>query len=327
MEVRTLANPRLEASDRVTLLMSFVPYLIEQGPVPIDQLAQHFDISPSQVEELVQLLAMSGIPGDDGFYQHQDLFDINWDLFEEQRIVELWQHVAVDSTPRFSAREAAALLAGLQYISGIVPERDKNIVEELVNKISSGASAAPENLLVTPAVVPLDFDIFRDAVSSRHSVNFLYRKAQGTQSKRSVDPLRLDLVGETWYLRGWCHEREALRTFRLDRISEISVSEDEFLTDLNESDLSEELFDIKETDVRVRFIIEESALSLLSAYRPDIISSRSDGCLEVDVAFGDLSAVPVFIAQIPGSVTVVSPPEAISMVHEWAQRALESYNA
>ena len=57
---------RLEASDRVTLLMSFVPYLLEHGPVSVDDLAQHFDITTTQVEELVQLLAMSGIPGDCG---------------------------------------------------------------------------------------------------------------------------------------------------------------------------------------------------------------------------------------------------------------------
>ena len=141
-------NVRLEASDRVTYLMAFVPYLIEQGATSVSELADHFGLESSHVEELVQLLAMSGVPGDNGYYQHQDLFDINWDLFEEQKIVELWQHVGVEATPRFSAREAAALLAGLQYISGIVPERDKDIIDKLVTKISSGASAEPENLPV-----------------------------------------------------------------------------------------------------------------------------------------------------------------------------------
>ncbi len=175
--------------------MSFVPYLIEQGPVPVEQLATHFDLTTSQVEELVQLLAMSGVPGDDGYYQHQDLFDINWDLFEQEHIVELWQHVGVESTPRFSAREAAALLAGLQYISGIVPERDRSIIDKLVLKIASGASAEPENLLVTPAPVPVDLDVIRQAVTSGHSVGFEYRSATGELTPRSVDPLRLDLVG------------------------------------------------------------------------------------------------------------------------------------
>lgn len=322
-----MAISRLEAADRVTLLMSFVPYLIDQGPVSVDQLAQHFDISTDQVEELVQLLAVSGVPGDDGYYQHQDLFDINWDLFEEHHIVELWQHVAVDATPRFSAREAAALLAGLQFISGIVPDRDKEIVERLVAKIASGASAQPENLLVTPASVPVDLDVIREAVISEHSVQFIYRNATGIETPRSVDPLRLDLVGESWYLRGWCHEREALRTFRLDRISQLSVSGDSLSTDMNPSELSDELFIVKDTDTRVRFSIDESSIQMVNAYNPVVISSREDETLEVEVAFGDISAVPVFVSQIPGSITVLSPTEAISAVSAWSNQALARYSA
>jgi proteasome accessory factor C len=322
-----MASSRLEAADRVTLLMSFVPYLLEQGAVPVAQLAEHFDITSAQVEELVQLLAMSGVPGDNGFYQHQDLFDINWDLFEEHKIVELWQHVAVDATPRFSAREAAALVAGLQYISGIVPDRDKSIVEKLVTKIASGASAEPENLVVTPAAVPVDLDVIRNAVRSGHSVRFVYQNASGERLTRTVDPLRLDLVGESWYLRGWSHEREALRTFRLDRISDLSVSEDPFVTVLHASDLSDELFDIKDSDIRVLFLVDNSSLGLLSAYRPEVRGISDGDMVRVEVAFSDLSSVPVLVAQIPGSIQVISPPEAISAVSMWAEQALTSYNA
>ncbi len=322
-----MVNARLEAADRVTLLMSFVPYLIEQGAVPVQQLAEHFDITVAQVQELVQLLAMSGVPGDDGYYQHQDLFDINWDLFEDQQIVELWQHVAVESTPRFSAREAAALVAGLQYISGIVPERDRTVVDQLVAKIASGASAEPENLLVTPAAVPVDLDVIRSALSTGHSVSFIYQNSTGERSTRSVDPLRLDLVGETWYLRGWSHEREALRTFRLDRISELSVSTETIQTTLSLADLSDELFDVSDSHIRVVCEIEESALLLLSAYSPTVLGAVDQNMLSVEVAFSDLTSIPVFVSQIPGAIQVISPPEAVSAVRLWAEQAQARYNA
>ena len=323
-----MATPqRLEAADRVTLLMSFVPYLIDQGPVSVEQLARHFSITAAQVEELVQLLAMSGVPGDDGYYQHQDLFDINWDLFEEQHVVELWQHVAVDATPRFSAREAAALLAGLQYISGIVPESEKDTVLKLVEKISLGASAKPENLQISPAPVPVDLDIIRSAVQSTHSVEFTYHGSTGAQMERRVDPLRLDLVGESWYLRAWCHDRQALRTFRLDRISELSVSQHNIITTLTDKDLSDALFEVSDTDVRVRFSIEESALPLISGYSPEIISPSGEDKLEIEVAFSDLTSVPIFVAQVPGAITVLSPRSAQEIVHQWASQALASYNA
>lgn len=322
-----MSATRLEASDRVTLLMAFVPYLIEQGAVPVKQIATHFDITSSQVQEIVKLLAMSGVPGDSGYYQHQDMFDINWDLFEQENIVELWQHVAVEATPRFSAREAAALVAGLQYISGIVPQSDKTSIENLTAKIALGASAAPENILVSPAHAPLELGVIRSALASRLNVNFMYQNPNGERLARNVDPLRLDLVGETWYLRGWSYERDALRTFRMDRISELTLSGDEIRTSLTVEDLTEELFEPADTHSRVHFSVAETSLSLLTAYNPTVLSSGPDNTVVIEVTFSELSSVPTFVAQLPGSIEVLSPPEAISAVSLWAKEALVGYSA
>lgn len=316
------ARPRLEASDRVTLLMSFVPYLIDQGPVSVEQLAAHFEISSAQVTELVQLLALSGLPGDEGLYQHQDLFDINWDLFEEEKIVELWNHVAVDSTPKFSSREAAALVAGLQYISGIIPETDKPLLASLFSKIAEGASAQPENISISPATLPVDILTIRDAVSTKTSVTFHYLNNRGERRHRMVDPLRLDLVGQTWYLRGWCHERASLRTFRLDRMTDLSSSEISQISPLSESDLPRELFDVSVTDIEATFRTVKSSLPFLAPYKPRIISMGQDEEVIVGVAFADLSAVPRFVMQLPGAITVLSPPEAQELVISWAKRSL-----
>lgn len=319
--------PRLEAADRVTFLLSFVPYLIEHGPVTVSDLALHFSLEEPQVVELVRLLAMSGVPGETGVYQHEDLFDINWDLFEQENTVELWQHVGVESTPKFSAREAAALVAGLQYISGIVPVQDLSSIHSLVAKIAQGASAKPENLLVTPAAVPVDLEIIREAVRTAHSVSFAYRPSYGESSTRQVDPLRLDLVGTSWYLRGWCHSRQSLRTFRLDRMTKLGVSAEKVRTNITASELSDELFDVGTSDSTVRFSIEKLALPLVQAYKPVIVSSGPDDLIEVLVSFADLSAVPVFVAQIPGSIIVLSPLSAKEAVRAWSQRAIDRYIA
>ncbi|BAU99134.1 helix-turn-helix transcriptional regulator [Aurantimicrobium minutum] len=320
-------SSRLEASDRVTLLMSFVPYLLEHGPVSIDELAQHFDITTTQVEEIVQLLAMSGIPGDNGFYQHSDLFDINWDLFENEAQVELWSHVGVEATPRFSAREAAALVAGLQYISGIVPDSDKEIISTLLKKISAGASAAPENLLISAAEMPVDVDVITTAVASEKSIRFRYRNGQGIEQVRTVDPLRLDLVGPTWYLRSWCHDRQALRTFRLDRISELELSEQKFSSPVSTNELTDQLFDVSETDLRVQFHVDTAALPLISAYNPQIVSQLDEESVAVEVSFANLESVPIFVAQVPGLIRVISPSEAVTAVQDWANQALARYTA
>jgi predicted DNA-binding transcriptional regulator YafY len=57
------------------------------------------------------------------------------------------------------------------------------------------------------------------AVAERKTVTFAYYAiTSDSERERVVDPYGLQLVAGEWYLIGWCHLREALRTFRLSRI-------------------------------------------------------------------------------------------------------------
>ena len=61
-----------------------------------------------------------GLPGDGGYWQMaNDLFDIDWDLLDERGIIVITNSVGLERSPRLTAREAAALLAGLQLASTI----------------------------------------------------------------------------------------------------------------------------------------------------------------------------------------------------------------
>ena len=57
------------------------------------------------------------------------------------------------------------------------------------------------------------------AVAERKTVEFAYYAIGRDQELvRVVDPYGLQLVGDEWYLIGYCHLRESVRTFRLSRI-------------------------------------------------------------------------------------------------------------
>src|SRR5215218_2187405 len=49
-------------------------------------------------------------------------------------------------------------------------------------------------------------------------VRFAYRRRDGTDSRRRVEPHSLVSLGHRWYLVAWDAEREDWRTFRLDRL-------------------------------------------------------------------------------------------------------------
>ena len=57
------------------------------------------------------------------------------------------------------------------------------------------------------------------AVDDRKTVRFTYYTIQRDEEReRTVDPYGLQVVAGEWYLIGRCHERDAVRTFRLSRI-------------------------------------------------------------------------------------------------------------
>jgi proteasome accessory factor C len=317
---------RLEASDKVTLLLSMVPFLMMTSPVSVHELAQRFDITEQQVKELIELLAVSGVPGDSGAYQHQDLFDINWDLYENENIVDLWNHVEVETTPKFSAREAAALVAGLQYISGLLPEHERPVVSTLLNKISYASSTLPENILVSPVSHNPFADLATTALEDNKVIAFTYHAQGGERQQRRVEPIRIDLVGTQQYLRGWCLDKDALRTFRFDRMTNVSITPESFDPRVKADELSEDLFSPSDGNIIVSCEIDSDVLGLLGAYQPVVREKSADHYL-VDIHFGSIESVPVFVAQFPGSIRVISPPDAVTAVSQWAQRALGRYTA
>src|SRR6185437_9826479 len=109
----------LQARDKLAFLLSLVPWLMDHDGATVADTAEHFGMEPEQIREAVRLIAVSGVPGETDSYQHEDLFDIDWDAFEEHDEIQLTHLVAIDDAPRFSAREAAALIAGLQYLASL----------------------------------------------------------------------------------------------------------------------------------------------------------------------------------------------------------------
>ena len=80
-----MSGQALGASDKLTFLLSLVPYLLDHANISVTEVAAHFGVSAERVREAVNLIAVSGIPGATHQYLHGDLFDIDWDGFRVQR--------------------------------------------------------------------------------------------------------------------------------------------------------------------------------------------------------------------------------------------------
>jgi proteasome accessory factor C len=315
------------AQDKLTFLLSLVPYLIQQNQVSVSDAARHFGVSEQTIREAVLLIAVSGVPGTDSNYQHGDLFDIDWDAFDENEII-ITQLVAIDDSPRFSAREASALIAGLQYLQSLPENVDSAAYSSLAAKLARGASDAPSQVIVSPAATNESFARIGDALSRGVQLEFDYRDSRGSTEHRRVDPLRLDSDNDDWYLRAWCHSRMSVRTFRLDRIDALRVTDLAIEHRPADVTLSDSLFDTSGEHTEVVLEFRPEALGLLGEFVPEGTRvTRAGELSRASVRVAHLHGLTRLVAGLAGVARVIDPPEARRAVRQWAVDALDAYPA
>jgi proteasome accessory factor C len=320
-------QPR-QAQDKLAFLLSLVPYLMDHDRVSVAEAARHFGVPEEQIREAVRLIGVSGIPGETATYQHGDLFDIAWDDFDDNDQIVLTNMVAIDDSPRFSAREAAALIAGLQYLSALPEHADRAAIASLSSKLSRGASAEPSHVAVEASESDGTLALIRQSVEQGVQLEFDYLNSQGQAERRRVDPLRVESVDADWYLRGWCHSREALRTFRLDRMSAPAITDAPITHGARDVTLPETLFEGSADDLLVTIDVAASAAPLLADYIPDgTARTEVDGRVRTTVRVSHYHGLKRLIASMPGVATVVEPAEARAVVAAWAAAGAARYES
>lgn len=71
----------------------------------------------------------------------------------------------------------------------------------------------------------------RQAIRNQRVVQIDYRDSEGNVTRRRLRPLVIWDLPDGWMVSGWCELRRGFRTFRWDRISELSLTSDRFLED------------------------------------------------------------------------------------------------
>ncbi|MFD5319320.1 helix-turn-helix transcriptional regulator [Streptomyces sp. NPDC127098] len=71
-----------------------------------------------------------------------------------------------------------------------------------------------------PGVDPEALAVLAGAAAARERLRFGYRAADGTESRRHVEPYRLVAAWRRWYLLAFDTDRDDWRVFRVDRIGE-----------------------------------------------------------------------------------------------------------
>jgi predicted DNA-binding transcriptional regulator YafY len=135
----------------------------------------------------------------------------------------------------FTQTEASALVASVRLAQAWLDPKLALAAEASLSKILSilpmAARAAAETSPIYAPTIKLDevtqknLQTLREAAQKRQKVTLNYRDLNEKTSKRIVRPLGCFFWGKVWTMGAWCESRQDFRSFRLDRMQKITVSD------------------------------------------------------------------------------------------------------
>lgn len=170
----------------------------------------------------------------------------------------------------------------------------------------------------------------RRAVRERRRIHMQYQsRTQAEAGFREFDPYAIVHRWGWWYAIGYCHKRETVRTFRVDRIQALTLLDQTFNVPAEfdiHAYLEEEAAARPGFPVTMRFAAQVAAMAREYAIGWDAVEEQPDGTLIVTMQAPDVMwAVSNALAYGP-AVTVLEPDDVRRTVQEWAQAVVELYN-
>lgn len=166
------------------------------------------------------------------------------------------------------------------------------------------------------------------ATETGHTAGFIYHSPRQGAMERRVDPYGLVFRQGRWYLTGFCHLREAMRSFRLDRISAVHLLAETFQrpAGFDAADfLSESLQSWGQThDVSVILHTDRDSAAAVMDCQPscgDRFEQREEGLL-INTRTDSLEWFAWWLAQLPFGFTILGPEGLKDAMREHARRLL-----
>lgn len=188
--------------------------------------------------------------------------------------------------------------------------------------------------LILPRVEPMLDDrvllTLTRATQAEQRVSFAYHSPQKGVTQREADPYGLVFRRGHWYVSGYCHLRKALRSFRLDRITDAKLRPLYFHRPVGfdaAEHLRKSISSMPGThavSVLLRTDIDTAARSF--GFHPDsvdLFQQQSDGLL-LSTRTDSFKWFAWWLAQLPFPFTIQDPPELKQALRQHAERLLEA---
>lgn len=297
---------------QIERLFQIVYLLLGRKTITATELAKRFEVSTRTIYRDIDTLSAAGVPiyanrGKGGGIGLLENFVLNKSVLSEKE-----QHQILSALQSYTALNMAEEPQVVSKLSALFNKNAANWVEADF----SDWSGQRDDL----------FPLLKDAILTHKSVRFDYYGRSNEHTRRHVLPLQLWFKHKSWYLKGFCLEKQAYRLFKLSRLKQLQVQNplrDDFVlppapTWQVGGNMDQQLtFTLK--------IDASQAYRIYDEYDAEAIETQPDGSFLVTVTYPHDPWVLQFILSYGPYAEVMAPDTLKREIAELLKQALARY--
>lgn len=279
-------------ASRLARILALIPYVLAKDGAKVSDIVERFGYTEAELTRDLNTVFFCGLPG----YTPGDLMEAYID--GDEVVIDAADYFA--RAPRLTSMEALGLIAAGMAILG--SGQGSPELEKAVNKLTKS--------LLPDAGAAIDVDVSGDskilaalksAATERRVVRITYRSlTREEETVRDIEPWAVVTTLGNWYVQGHCRMVDAERVFRVDRIRQMQVLDEEFErpSSLTEPGIG---YTPSDDDIAARIRLSPGARWVLDYYPVDVLKETKTGT-EIRFTSPD--------AEIPARLLLRLGPEA-----------------
>lgn len=300
---------------QIDRLFGIVNMLLNKNNITAKQLADHFEVSTRTIYRDIDALSLAGIP-----------------VYSSKGYgggIGILKEYTIDKAI-LTKMEQNEVIHGLQILSAVQMPNASGVLDKLSSLFRQ---------VDVPDWIEVDFSpwgsnsgnktMFNDierAVHQKIVVAFDYYNTELKNSYRYVEPFKLIFKGQAWYLKGCIHSSGEMRTFKLSRIRNFTMTDEVFTREISpETDINldfSDMSDLKPFKLKFKASI---AYRVYDEFPMEMIEICDDGSFIVNMSYPINEWLISYILSFSTYVEILEPYYARELIKKKIKELYEIY--
>lgn len=298
---------------KINRVFEILYILLNREKISSKELAEKFEVSVRTIYRDIEVISGAGIPicmtqGRNGGISLLESFTLDKQILTESEKNDIL--IAIQSLNSFNKESVKSIFSKLSSLFG---ENQRDYI-----KIDYSGW---EN------TIEKQFELSKEAILLNKRLSFNYISTKGEKTYREVEPYVLWFKSKAWYLKCFCLEKNEIRLFRLSRITNIRIlNENINLAKLDEAILIEEKKQVQYEKIKIKLKIDSSQeYRVKDDFLEQDISYDNDKNLIVTLNFPENEWLYGYILSYGSFATVIEPEYIVENIKKRLQKNLNNY--